>query len=114
MEIKETIAVLRKVSTAQPRCMACSVDDNCFENGCRLMQLAADHLERLSEIAAARNGVDEADRAAIFQLGQQCMRERAATMLQTAADNTRGLIGSTLAVAAGAVRNLEVLNENHP
>ena len=66
--------------------------------------MAANQLENMQKQVASAS----AEKQAVFRLGQLDMRESIAVMLQAAADDTYGMTGLVLLIAADMVRALEV------
>lgn len=111
MRINQTIHELRQVARSNARCLACNHNPNkCEGAGCQLMLQAADQLELLSGLAA-QPAAGTAEEKALFRMGQLDMQSRICELFQRGADNTHGVISSTLRMVAGTVRDLEVYDE---
>ena len=104
MDLQKLCGALRRGSVDAHRCLGCTYERNCGIHGCQLMKQAADQIEDLQKQVALTN----AEKQAVFRLGQMDMQTSVESVLQAMADGTRGVIRSTLIEAAELVRKMEV------
>lgn len=104
MDIQKLCGALRRGSVDAHRCLGCGYENNCSIHGCQIMKEAANQLENMQKRVASAS----AEKQAVFRLGQLDMRESIAAMLQAAADDTYGMTGTVLRIAADMVKALEV------